>query len=318
LKKRQLPPLNPLRSFEAAARNASFTLAAEELHVTTVAISRQVAVLEDYYGIALFERLHQSIRLTAAGRDFLPNVTTALDLLDESSRRLRGAALNPLVVCGYPSFIVRWLIPRLPRFRAQHPDIEITISTAVKPKEFDYDVVDIGVQFVNEVNRSISSTVILPDLIQPVCTPSLASGSMPLPPAENLQEHTFLHSRYRRLDWGEWLDVAGLRGIKPVNDLVLKGSDLAYQAAGEGLGVVVAQRILAEPEIESGRLLAPFSLAAQRPHGLCLVHARRRLEDSRVRAFHDWITEEAERTITALGTIKALSPGVVCPVELWS
>lgn len=316
MKKRQLPPLNPLRSFEAAARNASFTRAAEELHVTTVAISRQVAVLEGYYGAALFERLHQSVRLSAAGRQFLPDVTTALDLLDESSRRLRGAAQKPLVICGYPSFVVRWLIPRLHRFQASHPDIEITVNTAVKPKEFDYDIIDIGVQFVNDVQRGISTQTILPDLFQPVCSPSIAAGPTPIPPIENLEKHTFLHSRYRRLDWTEWLGIAGLRGMRPVNELVLKGSDLAYHAAAESLGIVVAQRILAEPEIESGRLLAPFSLAVQRSHGICLVHERRRLSDSRVRAFRDWITVEAERTMTALGLDNILSPGVMGPIEL--
>lgn len=285
--------------------------------MTTVAVSRQVAVLEGYYGVSLFERHHQSIRLTAAGAEFLPGVTAALDLLDESSRRLRGSAASPLVVCGYPSFVVRWLIPRLARFRSRYPDIEITISTAVKPKEFDYDIVDIGVQFVHDLNPSNTKEVILPDLIQPVCSPATTCGSAPLPPMENLKKHTFLHSRYRRLDWSEWLNIAGLKGLTPTNELTLKGSDLAYQAAAEGLGIAVAQRILIEPEIESGRLLAPFSLAAQRSEGICLVHKHSRLNDSRARAFRDWITDEAARTITALGLDNALSPyGGVGPIEL--
>ncbi len=301
--------MNPLRSFEAAARHGSFTKAAEELHVTTVAVSRQIAVLEGYFGLSLFERLHHTVRLTPAGRGFLPKVTAALDLLDEASRELRAPQDEPVVVCTYPSFALRWLIPRLPRFRAAHPDIDITLTTAVKPEEFDYRSIDIGIQYVNDVPDELVTRAILPDVIQPVCSPKLLVCGAPLPPVENLRHHTLLHSRYRRLDWEEWLKAAGAEDITPRDELTFKGSGLTYQAAIEGLGVAVAQRVLVEDEIETGRLIAPFSLAAQREQGICMVSNRQRTECKQVATLMEWIVQEANATMDALGLSLVPEPG---------
>lgn len=302
MKKRRLPPLNPVRSFEAAARNASFTRAAEELHVTTVAISRQVAVLEDYFGVPLFERLHQTLRLTKAGRDFLPSATAAFDLLDEGTKKLRSLQAEPLVICAYPSVAIHWLIPRLSRFREAHPDIDITMTTAVKPEEFDYDEIDVGLQYLNDAREGLITQVILPDIIQPACSPRLLAGRHPLPPESNLAHYTFLHSRYRRLDWQEWLSTAGLEHIKPAHEVTFKGSSLAYQAAAEGVGVVIVQRLLVEEEFKSGRLVAPFGMSARRSQGICMVGRSERLDDPRIAAFRGWLEAEATLAINELAS----------------
>lgn len=300
MKKRHLPPLNPVRSFEAAARNGSFTKAAEELHVTTVAISRQVAVLEGYFGVPLFDRLHQTLRLTKAGRDFLPSATAAFNLLDEGSKKLRAPQAEPLVICAYPSVAIHWLIPRLSRFREAHPDIGIMMTTAVKPEEFDYDEIDVGLQYLTDARQGLITQVLLPDIIQPACSPKLLTGDHPLPPTENLEKHTFLHSRYRRLDWEEWLQAAGLADIKPVQELTFKGSSLAYQAAAEGMGIVIVQRLLVEEEFKSGRLVAPFPISAQRSKGICMVGRGERMDDPRVAIFRNWLEKEAAAAIEEL------------------
>lgn len=297
MKRRHLPPLNPVRSFEAAARNGSFTKAAEELHVTTVAISRQVAVLEGYFGVALFERMHQTLKLTRAGKDFLPYATSAFDLLYEGLERLRAPDTRPVVICAYASVAIHWLIPRLSRFREAFPEIDIDLTTAIKPEEFDYDVVDVGLQYLDRPHPELTSRTILPDIIQPACSPRLLNGDAPLPPEENLTRHTFLHSRYRKRDWEEWLRVADLEHIRPDHELTFKGSSLAYQAAAEGMGVAIVQRPLVEDEFRSGRLVAPFPLATQRSNGIVMVARNSSLRDPRVSAFCEWLDQEAIQSI---------------------
>lgn len=301
MKPRRLPPLNPLRNFEAAGRLGGFTRAAIELNVTPAAVSRQIGVLEDYLGRRLFERRSNTITLTAAGHDFLPAATTALDIVNDSVSRLRREPGEALVICTYQPLAMRWLIPRLPRFFCAHPDIDINLTTAIKPEEFDYTRIDIGLQHGNVCAPQIDVHPILPDVVVPVCTPQLATGARPLPPARNLECHTFLHSRYRRMDWIEWLDVAGVGGVSPRQQLTFKGSGLTNQAAVEGLGIAAGQRLLVDDEIQTGRLVMPFDTAMQRPHGICMVSRHERLRDSRVRAFRSWLVQEAATTLDGLG-----------------
>lgn len=300
MKKRRLPPLNPVRSFEAAARNGSFTKAAEELHVTTVAISRQVAVLEGYFGVPMFERLHQKLKLTQAGRDFLPEATAAFDLLDQGSKKLRTPKIEPLTVCAYPSVAVHWLIPRLPRFREEHPNIEITMTTGQRPREFNYDEIDVGLQYLSDAREGLITQLLLPDLIQPACSPKLLEGPHRLQPQLNLAHHTLIHSFYRQEDWQEWLKAAELAPPEPLHEVTFKGSSLAYQAAIEGMGVVIVQRLLVENEFKQGKLVAPFSIAARRSAGICMVSRSERLDDPRVAVFRNWLEKEARLAVDQL------------------
>ncbi|QJD59889.1 LysR family transcriptional regulator [Pseudomonas sp. gcc21] len=302
MKKRHLPPLNPLRSFEAAARNGSFTKAAEELHVTTVAISRQVAVLEGYFGAPLFERLHQTLKLTHAGRALLPDATAAFDLLDKGTRKLRAPQTKPLRICAYPSVAVYWLIPRLPRFREAHPDIEISIATGQKPREFNYDEIDVGLQYLSDAREGLITQLLLPDIIQPACSPHLLKNSDPSPTEPNLADYTWIYSHYRRLDWEEWLNASGLEELEPVQKVTVRGSTLAYQAAVEGMGVAMVQRLLVEDEFKRGALVAPFKATGRRSAGICMVSRSERLDDPRIAAFRSWLEKEAGLTVDELAS----------------
>ena len=146
MSKRRLPPLNPLRNFEAAAR-AAFVRAAEELNVTPVAVSRQVGVLEDYFGKPLFVRHANTIALTDHGRALLPSVTTALDTLADGARRLRAATDTPVVVCTYQAFAMHWLIPRMRGFTAANTEINLNLTTANTPEEFEQARADIVIKY---------------------------------------------------------------------------------------------------------------------------------------------------------------------------
>jgi LysR family glycine cleavage system transcriptional activator len=300
-RKRQHAPLNPLRNFEVAARHGNFRKAASELNVTPAAVSRQIGVLEGYLGVALFERSGNKVQLTSAGKRLLPSVTTAMDLLDESVRQLRRPPNGPLVICTYLPLAMKWLLPRLPNFCNRFPDIPISLTTAVKPEEYNYGQIDVGLLFDRNTPADLETTVIMPDLVVPVCSPALCVGNRPLPPVANLRHHTFLHSRYRRHDWSDWLRLAGFAAIAPEHELTFGTSGLAHQAAAEGLGVSVAQRLLVAEELESGRLAMPFNMAMQRPTGIRMVCQRERLRDPRVAALRDWLISQAQVTVDSLG-----------------
>ena len=145
---RRLPPMNTLRAFEAAARLLSFTRAAEELHVTQAAISHQIKALETAIGVRLFRRLNRSLLMTEAGQRYLPVVRDALDALRDATEALtRQDESGVLTVSTVPSFAATWLVPRLTRFRAAHPEIDIRISAADEIIDLERNGVDMGIRY---------------------------------------------------------------------------------------------------------------------------------------------------------------------------
>lgn len=299
--RRRLPPLNPLRNFEAAARCGSFARAAAELHVTPAAVSRQVTVLEKYFGKILFTRHANVIELTADGATLLPSITTALDMINEGARLMRREGKTAVSLCTYGGFIMHWLIPRLGRFRETHPEIDLNFMTATKPEEFEGAHADITIKYGHEERRDQVSQPILPDIVLPACSPILADSAQPLPPLRNLAHHTLLRSRYRRLDWPNWLAVAGAPDLKPRHEITVRDSGLANQAAAQGLGVAIAQRLLIEDELTSGRLVMPFDTALRRAADIWMMSPRERRDDAHVALVCDWIEREARDTVAGFG-----------------
>ena len=144
---RRLPPLNALRAFEAAARHLSFTKAAEELYVTQAAVSHQVKALEEALGVQLFRRLNRRLMLTDAGQLYLPALTEAFDGIDAATGRLRADEnAGSLTVSVANSLAAKWLLPRLPRFRERHPEIDVEVSAADRLVDFGRDNVDMGIR----------------------------------------------------------------------------------------------------------------------------------------------------------------------------
>ena len=300
--RRHLPPLNPLRNFEAAARCGSFARASAELHVTPAAVSRQVIVLEGYFGTPLFIRHANVIELTAHGAALLPSVTAALDMLDEGARSIPRAGDTAVSLCTYQGFLMHWLIPRMARFREAHPEIDLHLISAAKPQEFDDAHADITIKYGGVVGEGHLNRPILPDIIVPACSPELAHDDRyPLPPIENLAHHTLLRSRYRRLDWPSWFKVAGAEIVAPRQEITFRESGLANHAASQGLGVAIAQRLLIENELASGRLIMPFDTALRRADDIWMSVAQKRGAQSRVSLVCDWIEREATDTVNGFG-----------------
>jgi LysR family transcriptional regulator, glycine cleavage system transcriptional activator len=263
----RLPPLNAIKAFEAAARLGNFTRAADELNVTHGAVSRQIRLLEDWFGVRLFRRTSRSAVPTQAGTELLAEAGPALDRLAAVTRRMqnRARARGLLHVSALPTFAMRWLIPRLPEFQRGYPGLELRIVTASTPAEqfrMDVDAVIsgpsrqpgwIGTRFLGETRLPVLS----PDLMR----------RLPLRTAADLERHTLLHAATLREAWPRWLAAAHVPDLTPARDQVFEHFYFAIQAALEGLGVVMGPLALVCDELRTGRLLAPISEPALRTRG---------------------------------------------------
>jgi LysR family glycine cleavage system transcriptional activator len=254
-----LPPLNPLRTFEAAARHGSFTQAARELRVTQSAVSRQIGSLEAYLGVRLFDRKARGTRLSPAGQKYFAEIGPAFQLLGAATQRVRrsgrGASLKITV---YATFAAKWLLRRLPRFQALHPNIDLRINTSVAPVDFARDPVDAAIQLGRGNWPGGKSVHLFGDEIAPVCSPKLVTGqSLPLPLAE-LNHCKLLHSHYRRSDWPDWLQSVGFTPRDSGEPIAFPSSLLTYQAAIDGLGIAMGQLPLLQEDLAAGLLVLPF------------------------------------------------------------
>jgi len=253
----RLPPLNAVRAFVAAARHQSFTRAAMELHVTHSAVSRQVKSLETHLGQALFERRIRQVTLTPAGQAFFSEAAAALTQIANAATSLKQATAPRAVRINVrPSFAVRWLIPRLPDFVAQHPGIEPRVETSTAQPANAVDSFDIAIRRgLQGWPPSIHVQPFMSDEALLVGAPALLA-ERPVTTPRALSSHVLMSARTRNGDWDDWQRKAGVARLKPAGRLMFDHHHLVLQAAVDGLGLVVAPVSLARHDLASGRLVA--------------------------------------------------------------
>lgn len=289
----RLPPMNTLRAFEAAARHLSFTLAAEELHITQAAVSHQIKTLEEALGVRLFRRLNRAIRLTEEGQEFIGEVRKALSHLAVAMEKIAApAAGGPLTVSVLPSFASKWLVPRLGHFSRKHPEIDVRISPSIQLTDFQRDDVDLVVRYGKGEYEGLHSVWLMTEDIFPVCSPALRNGPVQLETPEDLRRHTLLHDD-AYVDWAMWLLVAGVEGVDPRQGPFFTDSALVIQAAIEGQGVALARGALAADDIAAGRLVKPFDIAIPTEYAYYVVSPKATSHHPKVAAFREWLLEEA-------------------------
>lgn len=298
---RPIPPLNPLRTFEVAARHLSFTRAAEELFVTAAAVSHQIKTLEESLGVVLFVRQPKSLELTKAGEAYLPGIQRAFKQMAEATHQLhlRG---NPstLRINVPPTFAVKWLIPRLVRFLKAHPAIDVKVSTSAQSVDFDREGFDLAVRYGRGVYPGLRAELCLPVEVFPVCSPALLQGEPPLRVPADLKHHTLLHDDSTYTDvsnpnWAMWLDHAGVEGVDATRGPSFWPSHLVINAAIDGLGVALAKRNWVERDIEEGRLVRPFDLSLPVEFSYFLVYPESRADDEMIATFVDWVRGEVAK-----------------------
>ncbi len=242
---RQLPPLNGLRAFEAAARHLSFTKAADELSVTQAAISHQIRGLEERLGVQLFIRRNRALLLSEAGQAYLPALREAFDTIANATERLqRRDEGGPLLVSTTASFATKWLVPRLATFQQLYPEIEVQISTGVALTDFQRETVDVAIRWgLGSWPNVIADRLFAEDMF-PVCAPSMVRGKSALKKPSDLSRVTLLHMTQQRDDWRLWLTAAGAKGVDPSRGPVFDQAMTVLQAAMDGLGVAIGHRPL--------------------------------------------------------------------------
>lgn len=287
-----MPPLNPLHVFEAAARLLSFTRAADELGITQSAVSRQVARLEDYLGTRLFERQNRGIALTAEGRIYFDEIGPVFQRVARATAALRARHdTNVVRVACYPTFSAKWLIPRLSRFSAMHPNVQVKLRTSIRPVDFGTGAFDVAIQLrpVADVDPRHSS-LLIPDTIQPYCSPEFLEKHR-LKSPRDLLAVPLIASRYRRTDWRDWFTAMKLHvGLSNIEEY--PGSLLSYKAAAEGLGAVIGQPFMMADEVASGMLVPLFSPMQRDLANFVMWHS---YANARVRNFVRWIEDEVRR-----------------------
>jgi len=292
---RKIPPLNPLRAFEVAARHLSFTHAADELCVTQGAISRSVKALEDYLGEPLFERSGHGLVLTERSDAFAARLSEGFHHLGEAADEFRGIrSPRTLTVRTYTSFLIGFLIPHLPAFQLRHPDIKVHLVSATDAAEFTREQVDVRIRYGRGQWKNVESTLLFKDELRPVCSPRLLDPAKRPYPIETLQEQVLLHQETRQADWSHWLAQVGAAGLKGRDDIVFDELSIAYQAAIAGLGLVMAQKAYFRREVAEGSLFEPFDEALIRDFGYYLTVPIMRRDSQHVRLFKRWLLETVE------------------------
>ncbi|CAM0557532.1 Glycine cleavage system transcriptional activator [Vreelandella titanicae] len=250
-----LLPLNPLRAFEVAARLRSLTRAADELHVSQVAVSRQVKVLEDYLGVALFNRLHRGIELTQEGAELYAGVKNAFRELENASRKVsRRNKRDVLSIQSYTTFSQRWLIPRLADFHNRNPLLEVKLSSSLKPVDFQTQSVDAAIRSGHGDWPGLHAEKLVDIELIPIVSAALWE-------AEGLAKNDIakvrrLHSMARPDDWKTWLAESGLEGMDAEAGMKFDNSALAYEAASMNIGAAIAIKVFVERQLQEGSFVA--------------------------------------------------------------
>lgn len=278
------PPLNALRAFESAARLGGFAAAANELCVTSGAISQHVKALEAWVGTDLFERRSQGVRLTPLGTEILADFSAAFDRMGEAVQKLHSRARpNRIRIAALPSVAQLWLSPRLPAIREATPDIAISVTAMETAPNLKRDPFDLSI-FFRKQGEDRGDLSLGPDRIFPVCSPAMAER---LHHPSDLASGTLLHDASWSQDWALWLDAMGVDQIRASDGPAFSLYSLALEEAANGAGVLIGHDHLVQRHLHSGLLVAPFtgSLVLERHLSLSIANpaARNPVRDAILR-----------------------------------
>ena len=295
----KIPSLQALACFAAAARHESYTRAAQELALTQSAVSRQVAALEEFLGVALFQRTRHGMALTARGADYARQIAPRLqaleqDTLDAMSGQGSGGAVH---LAAVPTFATRWLIPRLPDFAARHPEIVVHIETRTRPflfadSEFDCALYSGTAEQVTNWAGTRTLKLMSEDVL-PVCSPSLLGGRAHME-ATDIAQLPLLQQSTRPYGWRQWFDAMGAPAPNALSGPRYELFSMTATAAACGLGVALVPRLLVEDELARGALVVAWNRALQGERAYCLVLPERGEERPAVGAFKTWLLRSAQ------------------------
>lgn len=289
---RRLPPLNSLKTFEAAARHLSFTRAADELFVTQAAVSHQVKSLEEFLSMKLFLRKNRSLLLTEEGQSYYLDLKEIFHSLQEATERLLAkGAKGTITVALPPSFAIQWLVPRINRFSQLNPDIDVRIKAVDYDEGFLGDDVDVAIYYGRGKWSGVVAEKLHTEYLTPVCSPLLFQSGRPLNSLDDLRHHVLLHDSSRE-SWKAWIKQFNVLGINVNHGPIFSHSMLVLQAAALGQGIALGHSVLARPEIESGRLVCPFEEKQITHNAYYFVCHPSQAELGKIVAFREWLINQ--------------------------
>ncbi|QYD67050.1 transcriptional regulator GcvA [Paraburkholderia edwinii] len=293
----RLPPLQTLRAFEATARLLSMTLAAEELHVTHGAVSRHIKTLENHLGVPLFRRLTRRIVLTDAGAEFHFAVARLLGELTREAESLRGHdSIASMTISTSVSFASKWLAPRLHRFKAIHPELDVHLDVTDRNVDLDDGQVDAAVRYGGGRYPRVQSERILEETVTPVCSPSYREEVGGLTNPASLTRCTLLHEDRMLANWEQWFAYADVGRSRRGRGAAYSHGSMAIEAAIRGEGVALGRSALVGDDIAAGRLVAPFpDIRLKVERGYDLVYRTGNRDHPKVRALREWLAGEVKQ-----------------------
>ena len=310
--------LDLLHSFEAAARHLSFTRAGDELALSQSAISRQIQQLEESVGVPLFERRHRALALTPAGRIMQRAVEDSLERLRDAAARVRASTAvgRHVAVTCTPGFASFWLIPRLARFTAAHPAVDVRISATLDLVDLDRSSIDLAVRFVAIAEGR--GPVLFEEQVQPMCSPQLLRNAQrPLRTPADMAAHTLLTVDMMdepMMDWEPWLQLMGVRELQMAHTMRFTQYAEAVAAAVAGHGIVIGRLPLLADLVRQKKLVAPFRTPAASRRGYFVTLAAHAAHNPDAHAFAAWLRAEAEHARPAQGAIGRTVPARAKPV----
>jgi DNA-binding transcriptional LysR family regulator len=299
MRRYDLPPLDQLEAFEAAARHLSFTKAADELALTQSAVSRQIARLEEHYALPLFRRLHRALRLTDEGQTLYLAIDAVLAQLHQVGGELkRDQRPRTVAVSTTPGFAGLWLIPRLAAFTAAQPGVDVRLSASYQLVNLHRDGYDLAIRYATEDVAGASAELLFSDTVLPVCSPKLLRDpARPLKEPQDLRHHVLLHQEASSAgdmqDWPIWLRAMKLEGLKPAGVMHFSQFDQLINAALSGQGVALGRMPLLNQLLKERKLVAPFKKTVASPRSYYLIEAEGARKKPEVQEFAAWLRLQA-------------------------
>lgn len=292
--KRDCPTIQELLAFDAVARHTSFTLAAASLCVTISAVSKQIASLESFIGVELLERIGRGVQLTAAGRTYWLKIAGHLRAIETATYETRAGAYSNavLTVSCVPTFFTRWLIPRLPRFRQQYPQITLSFSRHLAPQESMPSNVDAAIRYNPPESAGVITDYLAGREFVVISSPATGVAAQQSPMPADVLTQTLLHHEEATAAWAQWAAPYGL-----ADHLLLAGPRFAQysaliRAARCGLGLALVPRVLVEDELADGSLVALFGETQISVHSHYLCYRADRIHLPAFLALKEWLLRE--------------------------
>lgn len=291
--------LNGLRAAEAAARCGSLAKAAEELGVSPSAVSQQIGRIELQLGKKLFERRSGGLTPTAFGALFTARLSVGFHELAQAVAMVDEQVTNTLVVSVPPAFASRWMVPRLSRFFALHPDILLRIDASTRLVDLERSDVELAIRMGEGKWPRVRAELLLPLEIFPVCSPELAKR---LRTPADLANVSAIEDENTMLSWDRWFTAAGVDPVTPLPGATFTDPVLCLEAVIAGQGVMLAWQLLAADALADGRLVAPFGVTVASGLGYYLVTRESGRQSGKAAAFKRWVTDEVKATMAGFGS----------------